>query len=148
MARKTSKKTTPRAQESSNLSLAAIKSLTLAVLLSLATYACKLALHPLYASTPTALHFSKVTLASFLVSAALPAVIPEHIALLSIGLILSAGPTTALWLGTLTGRQEDVVWGPIITQGALAIPTVIFAGSLLQHWRVSYLIRSNAESRR
>lgn len=91
--------------------------------LSLATLASKLALHPLYGSTATSLHFVEVLAGSCALAIIRPD-LPLHIALLFLGTLLSAAPFTARWLGAWTARWHDPIWGPVVTQMGIAVPIV------------------------
>jgi hypothetical protein len=90
---------------------------------SLATLASKLALHPLYGSTATSLHFVKVLAGSCALATIRPD-LPVHIALLFLGTLLSASPFTARWLGAWTSRWHDPIWGPVVTQMGIVMPIV------------------------
>ena len=90
---------------------------------SLATLASKLALHPLYGSTTTSLHFVKVLAGSCALAAVRPD-LPLHIVLLFLGTLLSAAPFTARWLGAWTARWHDPIWGPVVTQMGITVPIV------------------------
>lgn len=92
-------------------------------ILSLATLASKLALHPLYGSTATSLHFVEVLAGSCALATTRPD-LPVHIALLFLGTLLSAAPFTARWLGAWTARWHDPIWGPVVTQMGIAVPIV------------------------
>ena len=104
--------------------LLSLGSLTLLLpILSLATLASKLALHPLYGSTATSLHFVEVLAVSCALATIRPD-LPLHIALLFLGTLLSAAPFTSRWLGAWTARWHDPVWGPVATQMGIAVPVV------------------------
>ena len=90
---------------------------------SLATLASKLALHPLYGTTTTSLHFVEI-LAGSCALATLRPDLPVHITLLSLGTLLSAAPFTARWLGAWTARWHDPIWGPVVTQAGISVPIV------------------------
>lgn len=92
-------------------------------IVSLATLASKLALHPLYGSTTTSTHFVKVLAGSCALATTRPN-LPDHIALLFLGTLLSAAPFTARWLGAWTARWHDPIWGPVVAQMGIAVPIV------------------------
>ena len=92
-------------------------------LVSLATLASKLALHPLYGTTTTSLHFIQVLAGSCALATIRPD-LPVHITLLSLGTLLSAAPFTARWLGAWTARWHDPIWGPVVTQIGISVPIV------------------------
>lgn len=103
--------------------LLSLGSLILLPILSLATLASKLALHPLYGSTATSLHFVEVLAGSCALATTRPD-LPVHVALLFLGTLLSAAPFTARWLGAWTARWHDPIWGPVVTQMGIAVPIV------------------------
>ena len=90
---------------------------------SLATLASKLALHPLYGSTTTSLHFVEVLAGTCALATTRPD-LPVHTTLLALGTLLSAAPFTARWLGSWTARWHDPIWGPVVTQMGIAVPVV------------------------
>jgi hypothetical protein len=115
---------TPRPPPNAIDALIFLASLTVLLpALSLATLASKLALHPLYGSTTTSLHFIKVLAGSCALATVRPD-LPVHITLLYLGTLLSAAPFTARWLGAWTARWHDPIWGPVATQMGIAVPIV------------------------
>ena len=90
---------------------------------SLATLASKLALHPLYGTTTTSLYFVEVLAVSCALATIRPG-LPAHTTLRSLGMLLSAAPFTARWLGAWTARWHDPIWGPVVTQMGISVPIV------------------------
>ncbi|KAG8844474.1 hypothetical protein FRB91_002595 [Serendipita sp. 411] len=98
---------------------------------SLAVVASQLALHPLYGTTVSSLHMGSIMRMTCVISATRPNA-PAHRILLQLSLLLAAAPFSARVLGSLTGRMDSSLWGPIITQFGLAIPIVGLSTSLLR----------------
>lgn len=103
---------------------------------SIATVSSQLALHPLYGSTTTSLHFRKVVAGSCILSITRPSM-PTHRTLLLLAVLLAAGPLSAKGLGSVSARFGDANWGPAISQLSLAAPITGLASVLLRGRLVS-----------
>ncbi|CDO76562.1 hypothetical protein BN946_scf184982.g21 [Trametes cinnabarina] len=115
-----------RVREPPKASLAAIAATRVTAIvvllgLSLATFAYRRALEPLYGSAPTNLHLSKIVWASCILGSFAPSV-PLSPAALGLGLLLYALPHSSYWFAVFTGRLGDPIWGPVATHLGVLMP--------------------------
>lgn len=111
------------------------QSLPLLGVISTVNVASQLALHPLYGSTTTSLHFSTLSLVVCLLSSFLPR-INSRATLSTMSVVSAAAPALLYRLGSHTSSRKDPVWGPIATQVVGAIPVLFLGVSLLQRQMV------------
>ena len=74
-------------------------------------------------TTSTSSHFVQV-FAGPCASGTIRPDLPVHIALPSLGTLLSAALFTARWLGAWTARWNEPIWGPVVTQIGISVPIV------------------------
>ncbi|KDQ19364.1 hypothetical protein BOTBODRAFT_126200 [Botryobasidium botryosum FD-172 SS1] len=106
--------------------------------MSIANTASRLALHPLYGSIPTSLHFHTVLLAAILLSPFLPSPAQSN-CLAIIASLLAFAPVSAFWVGSRSARHLGPVWGPVLTHLVLAAPITSLGSSLVCKWIVSVM---------
>jgi hypothetical protein len=112
------------------------KALALVTAVAFANQASKVAMKTVFSADPTYRDFGKLTLAALVPPALLPS-IPEHFALLTMGVILAAGPATINHYALQFAEAGDLKQGPLYTHFAVAVPTMFLASWLLQSWGVS-----------
>ncbi|KDQ17982.1 hypothetical protein BOTBODRAFT_29296 [Botryobasidium botryosum FD-172 SS1] len=114
-----------------------VKILALLAAFFVSNIASQLALHPLYGSIPTSLHFHDVTLFATLLSTFTPLIsqnTSQTNVLIAIGTVLSIAPVSILWSGSALGRLGDPVWGPVITHLTSAAPVLFLGVPLIEKW--------------
>lgn len=122
------------------------QSLPLLCIISTVDVASQLALHPLYGSTTSSLHFPTLSLVICLLSSFLPH-INSRAALSTMSVITAAAPALLYRLGAHTSRWRDPIWGPGSTQIVGAIPILFLGAGLLNRWVVCLHIEFHDSSR-
>ncbi|KAK7675897.1 hypothetical protein QCA50_021162 [Cerrena zonata] len=93
--------------------------------LSLVTYEYQHVLEPLYATAPVQYHLNKVIWSAVILSSLVPA-LPKA-SILVAGILITILPTSAYWVAAYTGRNHDVIWGPVLTHLSVLAP-VLYLG--------------------
>lgn len=93
--------------------------------LSLVTHEYQQVLEPLYATAPVQHHLNKVIWSAVILSSLVPT-LPKA-SILVAGILITILPTSAYWVAAYTGRNHDVIWGPVITHLSVLGP-VLFLG--------------------
>ncbi|KAG8915699.1 hypothetical protein FRC01_003536 [Tulasnella sp. 417] len=135
----------PSTNESTFRSLAKIASQI--VSLGLATYACQVALHPLYGEVTTSQNFNYVMAGSLGLSMFLPTKPSFEGPLIDVlAVIFILAPRTIYTWGAKTARWGDPFWGPIAAQLPVAVPILII-GALLMRIHLFALLGVSHQSR-
>ncbi|KAH9938638.1 uncharacterized protein B0H18DRAFT_1112769 [Fomitopsis serialis] len=103
--------------------------------LSLAVFAYRRSLVPLYGTAPVEQHLSKIAWIACIIGTVVP-LMPLQSAVLTLGILLCAMPNTSYWGAVYTGRLHEAVWGVILTHLAVITPVMalgVCTVRILQH---------------
>lgn len=114
-------------------------SVVVLISLSLAVFAYRRSLEPLYGSAPVELHFSKILWLACILGSFAPT-LPIWPMTLFGGVLLLAMPQTAYWVAVYTGRMGDPALGPVITHLIVITPVITLGVAIVKALQVSCLL--------
>ncbi|KAK2466436.1 hypothetical protein APHAL10511_002078 [Amanita phalloides] len=104
--------------------------------LSLILFAYERALVPLYGTGPTNYHLAPILLSAMLASAGQPLHVSRRYSLLLSAIALSAAPKATYWVGVITSRRKQPIFGSAFTHASVLGPLAFVL--------TTYLVKSDS----